>query len=82
MKNPGYRTAVGVLKWALLDSNNPPSRGDKGRSEGGGAAKGAAKTPKLDADGDLAAALRMLDRLPLSDAERAEALRRLLDGEG
>ena len=35
-------------------------------------------TDHLSAEGDLEAALRMIERLPLSDAEKADAVRRLL----
>ena len=36
------------------------------------------ETPGAEPVGELADVLRMLDRLPLTDAERAEAVRRLL----
>ena len=35
-------------------------------------------TSKPDVDGDFVAAILMIERLPLSDAEKAEAVRRLL----
>jgi hypothetical protein len=61
----------------LQDSNTPTNPREKPHIADAGAAKSAA----FDADsGSLADALAMLARLPLSDAERAEAVRRLLAG--
>ncbi len=66
-------------KWAREDSNNPTDCSEKPHTEPTGAAKSAADS------GDLAfaEAIRAVMALPgLTEDERAEAIRRLLNGKG
>jgi len=68
--------------WAAQDSNTPRETSGKPHSPPTGAAKGAADSGQTTPGaGDLAELLRTLERLPLTDAERAEAVRRLLADE-
>jgi len=61
-----------------VDSNRSDESREKRASDDQGAAESAARRDGGGPDADLAHALAMLDRLPLSDAERAGAVRRLL----
>lgn len=66
----------GFVKWAVQDSNSAAIPAEKPHTSTPGAAKSAADT----GDSDLTEALAMIARLPLTDAEKAEAVRQLLKG--
>ena len=77
--------ALGVIyvKWAILAQNTPAETREKPQFTGGGAAKSAADSadsvsPTPTTASAFAEAVVMLARLPLTDEERAEAVRRLL----
>ena len=74
---------VESVKWAVQDLNTPTKTRGKPHISKAGAAKSAASESKSadsdTADGNFAEALVMIARLPLSDAEKAEAVRRLLE---
>jgi len=74
---------VGSDSWAILDLNNPTKTAGKPPVSKPGAVKSAvnqAGSAEPDGpDGDFAEALAMIARLPLSDAEKADAVRKLLD---
>ena len=66
---------VSIEKWALQEPNTPSETSEKPLSEEAGAVKSAAT-----AAGDLAAAIVEVASLPLSAAEKATVIRRLLAG--
>jgi len=80
-KNNHPRRSPGADKWAWEDSNRGGESRGKPPSTPAGAAESAA-VGAAEGRADLAGALALIDRLPLSDAERAEAVRRLLAGGG
>lgn len=66
-----------LKKWAILDLNNPANTPEKPHNPSQGAAKSAAES----GNHPFAEAVRAVMALPgLTDAERAEAVRRLLKG--
>ncbi len=76
-----------ALYWAIQDPNTPAVYREKPHVSTGGAAKSAAENAvnqtesPADSTGEHSReAAAMLARLPLTDAERAEAIRRLLAG--
>jgi len=66
------------VKWAILDSNNPRETGGKPGDPPTGAAKSAANRHDSAPAGGFAEAIAAVIALPLSDSEKAEAVRRLL----
>ncbi len=71
---PGSPRAGDQEKWAMGDSNNPTETREIPRIIEVGAAKSAADSGEID----FAEAVRAVMALPLTDAEKAEAVRRLL----
>jgi hypothetical protein len=67
-----------VVLWAIQDSNTPADPSEKQHNAPTGAATSAAFTADSRAADGIAAALAMIATLPLTDAEKAEAVRRLL----
>jgi hypothetical protein len=62
------------LKWAIQDHNNATESAEKQHTRKTGAAKGAADRR----NSGFAEAIQAILSLPLSDAEKADAVRRLL----
>tara|TARA_Y100001954_G_C15745087_1_gene570607 strand:- start:182 stop:376 length:195 start_codon:yes stop_codon:yes gene_type:complete len=62
------------LKWAIQGSNNPAKTPEKPHIQDAGAAKSAAVTDQAG----FADAIQAIMTLPLSDTEKADAVRRLL----
>jgi hypothetical protein len=67
-----------LLKRSRQEPNTPPLSAEKQHISQVGAAKGAVE----NADSHFAAAVAGIMGLPLTDAEKAEAIRRLLAGKG
>ena len=71
-------------KWAIQDLNTPPIITEKQGIPQAGAVKCAvlpAHPHQTDEPGDFARAVQAIVGLPLSDGEKAEAIRRLLQGD-
>lgn len=66
------------VHWAIQDQNTPTVSGEKQQIPSTGAVKSAANR----GDSAFADAVAAVMKLPLSDAEKAEAIRRLLAEEG
>ncbi len=64
--------------WALQDQNTPQDSSEKPHIPQAGAVESAEEK----ADSGFAAAVTAIMGLPLTDAEKAEAVRRLLAGKG
>jgi hypothetical protein len=78
MKNPANLSACGTfVEWAWQDSNDPTESAGKPAIPGQGAAKSAANASKSG----FSDAVRAIMALPLTDAEKADAVRRLLNQE-
>ena len=75
---PSLVTAGKSDKWTVQDSNTPAISAEKPHIPQTGAAKSAAE----NRDSDFAQAVAAIMALPLSDAEKAQAVRRLLAGQG
>lgn len=88
-RNEGVRQYA-APGWALQETNTSDISREKPQSPEAGAVKSAAseaKTPPAGTDEgggagtDFAEALAMIARLPITDAERADTVRRLLEGQ-
>jgi hypothetical protein len=67
-----------LLKWAIQGENTPAISAEKQQVSQVGAVKGAVKSDETG----FASAVAAIMSLPLSDAEKAEAVRRLLGAKG
>ena len=75
---PSLVTAGKSDKWTVQDSNTPRETAKKPHISKTGAAKCAAE----NGNSDFAQAVAAIMALPLTDAEKAQAVRRLLAGQG
>jgi len=72
------RNRLDLQQWAIRDQNTPTISPEKQHVSQAGAVKGAAE----NGDSGFTVAITAIMALPLTDNEKAEAVRRLLAGKG